>query len=67
MAVAWSISSGEKLTITKEELLDMAFKVVPHFSSYEGYMKNVVFQALNFKDEDAVYDFIDVVNVFHKF
>ena len=35
-AVAWSVGSGMQLTITKDELLDIGMKVMPHFSAYEG-------------------------------
>lgn len=33
---AWAISSGMRDSIGKEELLDVALKVYPHFNAYEG-------------------------------
>jgi hypothetical protein len=47
-AVAWSIGSGRKNSITKEELLDIGMKVMPHFTSFEGQLKNVLFSAIAF-------------------
>lgn len=35
-AVAWSVSSGRQDTITRDELLDIGMKVMPHFNAYEG-------------------------------
>lgn len=35
-AVAWSIGAGHKMSITKEELLDIGMHVMPHFTSFEG-------------------------------
>lgn len=36
VADAWSISSGMKSSITKDELLDIGMKVIHHFNAYEG-------------------------------
>lgn len=66
-AVAWSIGSGRKETITKDELLDIGMKVMPHFTSFEGQLKNVLFAAINFKSYTVHYSFVDTVNVFHKY
>ena len=35
-AVAWSVSSGRLDSITRDELLDIGMKVMPHFNAYEG-------------------------------
>lgn len=35
-ATAWTIASGMRTTITREELLDIGLKVFPHFNAYEG-------------------------------
>jgi hypothetical protein len=35
-AVAWSVASGQQVSISKTELLDIGMKVMPHFSAYEG-------------------------------
>jgi hypothetical protein len=40
---------------------------MPHFSAYEGQLKNVLFAALDFKSFVISYSFVDVVNIFHKF
>lgn len=66
-AVAWSIASGRQDTITKDELLDIGMKVMPHFNAYEGQLKNVLFSAINFKQYNVHYSFLDCVNMFHKF
>jgi len=65
--VAWSIGAGRKLTITKEELLDIGMKVMPHFTSYEGQLKNVLFNAIAFQGFSMTFTFLDTVNVFHKY
>jgi len=36
VATAWTIGSGERKSIGKQELLDIALKVMPHFTSFEG-------------------------------
>lgn len=36
VAVAWQVASGNRESITKDELLDIAEKVMPHFTAYEG-------------------------------
>jgi len=66
-ADAWTISAGNKDHIQKDQLLDIGMKVMPHFSAYEGQLKNAFFEAINFKDFETVYDFIETINVFHKF
>lgn len=30
-------------------------------------MKQALFRALDFRDTDTVYDFVEVVNIYHKF
>jgi len=67
VGVAWHIGSGNKMTITKDELLDISQKVLPHFTAYDHQLKNTLFKALDFKDLHATYDFIETVNVLHKF
>lgn len=47
-AVAWSLSSGMKDSITRDELLDIGLKVIPHYTAYEGDLKNVLFSGLDF-------------------
>jgi len=42
-------------------------KVMPHFSAYEGQLKNVLFSAIDFKGYLVSYGFVDVVNIFHKY
>ena len=56
-----------QLTITKDELLDIGLKVMPHYSAYEGQLKNIFFSAIEFKGFDVSYTFLDFVNIFHKF
>jgi len=33
----------------RQELLDMAFKVMPHFSTYEGALKQAIYGAIDLK------------------
>lgn len=66
-AVAWSVGSGMQDSISKNELLDIGMKVMPHFSAYEGQLKNVLFSAIDFKGYLVSYGFVDFVNIFHKF
>jgi len=47
VAVAWSVSVGSRSQITKQELFDVALKVIPHISAYEGQQKNVLFRAID--------------------
>jgi hypothetical protein len=42
-------------------------KVMPHFTSYEGQIKNVVFAALDFKEIYVQYTFSEALNVLHIF
>jgi hypothetical protein len=65
--VSWQIASGNKDTITKDELLDVAEKVMPHFTAYEGQLKQTLFRALDVKDMKFTYDFIETANILHKF
>jgi len=53
--------------ITKDELLDIGLKVIPHYSAYEGQLKNILFSAIEIKGYSVHYSFLDVVNVFHKY
>lgn len=43
VCVAWTISAGNRKSINRDELLDIALKVMPHFSAYEGQIKQVIF------------------------
>lgn len=36
VAVAWGVSSGYRLNITRDELLNIGTKVLVHFTAYEG-------------------------------
>jgi hypothetical protein len=67
VGVSWQIASGNKDTITKDELLDVAEKVMPHFTAYEGQLKQTLFRALDVKDMKFTYDFIETANILHKF
>lgn len=67
VAVAWTVASGQKDSITRDELLDIGLKVMPHFSSYEGQLKQAIFAAIDFKDFYTSYDFVETVNVLHIF
>lgn len=67
VAVSWQIASGNKDTITKDELLDVAEKVMPHFTAFEGQLKQTLFRALDVKDMKFTYDFIETTNILHKF
>lgn len=66
-AVAWSVAAGKLISITRDELLDIGMKVMPHFNAYEGQLKNVLFSAINFKQYGVHYSFLDTVNMFHTF
>jgi len=61
------VASGRQDVITKDELLDIGMKVIPHYSAYEGQLKNILFSAVEFKGYNVHYSFLDVVNIFHKY
>lgn len=65
-ADAWSIASGNRESITRDELLDIGLKVIPHYTAYEGELKNVLFSSLDFQDLFVSFTFLDVVNILHK-
>lgn len=43
VAVAWGVSAGKRVSITREELLDIGLKVFPHTNLYQGQTKNILF------------------------
>jgi len=67
VAVAWSISTGERSAINREELIDIALKVTPSFTTYEKDLKNVIYNAIDFMDTETSYDFLETLNVLHAF
>lgn len=67
VADAWTLSAGNEDTITKDQLLDVGLKFMPHLSAYEGQLKNVLFEAIDFQNFSQVYDFVETMNLYHKF
>ena len=66
-ANAWTVAAGSVDSITKSELFDIAMKVMPHNSGYEGQIKNSLFQAIDYKGFQSTFTFLDMSNLFHKF
>lgn len=67
VANAWNVGAGKRTVISKSELLDIALRVIPHFSAYEGQLKNVLFSALDFYDLHMEYQFHQVVSLLNIF
>lgn len=66
-ADAWTLSAGNEEFIQRDQLLDIGLKFMPHMSAYEGQLKNVLFEALDFQNFTQVFDFVETLNLYHKF
>lgn len=47
VSVSWGISAGQRITITRDELLDIGLKIFPSLTTYDADLKNVIFGALD--------------------